>query len=310
MNKQKVIAVAGPTASGKTSLAVFLARELGGEVVSADSMQIYKGMDIATAKPTIEEMEGIPHHLIGHVDVNEPYNVARYISEAKECINDIAARGKVPILAGGTGLYIDSLLYGVEFFDLPDNTKIRNELKQRLETEGAQSLLSELYDIDKETADSLHINNIGRIIRALEVYYLTGETMSQMKKRSREKGSEFEPLYICIEFSDRQKLYDRIDKRVDIMLENGLLEEAGQYINMGQETTSRQAIGYKELKPYFDGSLTLDDAIDNLKKETRHYAKRQLTWFRRNEERFVISPDTDSDFLNTALNKAKEFLKG
>ena len=310
MNKQKVIAVAGPTASGKTSLAVFLARELGGEVVSADSMQIYKGMDIATAKPTIEEMEGIPHHLIGHVDVNEPYNVARYISEAKECINDIAARGKVPILAGGTGLYIDSLLYGVEFFDLPDNTKIRNELKQRLEIEGAQSLLSELYDIDKETAESLHINNIGRIIRALEVYYLTGETMSQMKKRSREKGSEYEPLYICIEFSDRQKLYDRIDKRVDIMLQNGLLEEARQYINMGQETTSRQAIGYKELKPYFDGSLTLNDAIDNLKKETRHYAKRQLTWFRRNEERFVISPDTDSDFLNTALNKAKEFLKG
>lgn len=309
MKKIKVVAVVGPTASGKTGLAIEIAKEFGGEVVSADSMQIYKGMDIATAKPAPEEMQGIPHHLIDFAEPNKTYNVAEYVDDAKRCIADIASRGKLPVIAGGTGLYVDSLLNGIDFAEVPDNAQMRQQLKERMENEGSAVLLEELRKIDPETASVLHENNRGRIIRALEVYYLTGETISEQKRRSREKGSEYDPLYICIEYNDRQKLYERIEKRVDIMVSMGLLDEAEKYISLGEETTAKQAIGYKELKPYFRNECTLEEALDNLKKETRHYAKRQLTWFRRNEDRFSVHPDTE-DFVSAAKNKVREFLKG
>lgn len=310
MKKTKVIAVVGPTASGKTSLAVEIAKAVGGEIISADSMQIYKGMFIATAQPSEEEKQGIPHHLISFIDPSETYSVAQFVSDAKSCIDDIVSRGNVPVIAGGTGLYIDSLLYGIDFGFVPDNSEMRDKLRDRLEKEGAEKLLSELRQIDPETADTLHVNNAGRILRALEVYYLTGETISEQKRKSREKGSDYDSLYIYIEYADRQKLYDRIEKRVDIMVDMGLLEEAENFISLGEETTAKQAIGYKELKPYFSGEYTLGEALDNLKKETRHYAKRQMTWFRRNENKFTVQPDADNDFVNTAIGKVKEFLKG
>lgn len=310
MEKIKVIAVTGPTASGKTGLAVEIAKAFNGEVVSADSMQIYKGMDIATAKPTVQEMRGIPHHLIDFVNPDDAYSVAQYVEDAKKCIADIASRGKVPVLAGGTGLYIDSLLLGIDFGFVPDNTEMRKQLKERAEKEGIESLFEELKQIDPETAQKLHANNEGRIIRALEVYYLTGETLTQQKIKSRLNGSDYDVLYICIEYLDRQKLYDRIEKRVDLMVKAGLLDEAKAYIDLGEESTAKQAIGYKELKPYFYGEMSLDEALDNLKKETRHYAKRQLTWFRRHEERFSVYPDAQTDFVESAKEKVGDFLKG
>ncbi len=309
MKKIKVIAVTGPTASGKTSLAVQLARRLNGEVVSADSMQIYKGMDIATAKPTPDEMLGVPHHMIDFLDANENYSVARYVSDAKKCIFDIAARGKVPIVAGGTGLYIDSLLNGIDFAEMPDNTEVREALKLRMEKEGAAALLEEIREIDPETANALHENNKGRIIRALEVYALTGETMSEQKRKSLLGGSAFDPFYIYIEYANRQKLYDRIDKRVDLMMSQGLLEEAEKYITLDSALTARQAIGYKELKPYFSSECSLEAAVEALKRETRHYAKRQMTWFRRNAIGITVQPDVE-DFEEKAAAYAVKFLNG
>ncbi len=307
--KTKVIAVVGATASGKTGLAVEIAKAVDGEVVSCDSMQIYNDMKIATAQPTTEEMQGIPHHLIGFVSPEEPYNVARYVEDAKKCIKDIVSRGKIPVVAGGTGLYADSLLQGIDFCEVPENSEMRNKLKERLKIEGAEALLAELYSIDSETASKLHANNEGRILRALEVYYLTGQTLSEQKIKSRANESEYDVLYIYINYSDRNVLYSRIEKRVDLMVESGLLEEAKQFVSLGENTTSKQAIGYKELKPYFDGEITLDEALDNLKKGTRHYAKRQMTWFNRNENAFRVFADSDSEFLNTALNKVYDFLK-
>ncbi|MBR5234053.1 MAG: tRNA (adenosine(37)-N6)-dimethylallyltransferase MiaA [Clostridia bacterium] len=308
--KKKVIAVVGPTASGKTSLAIEIAKAVGGEIVSCDSMQIYKGMTIATAQPTEEEKQGIPHHLIAFLDPSETYSVAQYVEDAKNCIDDIISREKVPVIAGGTGLYVDSLLGGIDFGFVPDNSEMREKLRVRFENEGAEKLLDELREIDPETAGQLHVNNTGRIIRALEVYYLTGETISAQKVKSREKGSNYDVLYIYINYKDRQILYDRIEKRVDIMVETGLLEEAEKFISLGEETTAKQAIGYKELKPYFNNECSLEEALDNLKKETRHYAKRQMTWFRRNKDLSEINPDTDASYCLTAINAAKNFLKG
>ncbi len=282
MSKIPVIAVVGPTASGKTALAVAIAQKYNGEVVSADSMQIYKGMDIATAKPTTEEMQGVPHHLIGFVEPHEKYSVVRYIEDASLAVADIYARGKLPVLCGGTGLYVDSLLNHVQFEDEPDNKEIRTQLQNRLENEGAQALLNELMQIDPESASVLHPNNTGRIIRALEVYYLTGETATQRRIRSLEQSSPYEPLYIALHFPDRDYLYERIDMRVDIMLQTGLEAEARAFLARADADTAAQAIGYKELRGWFDGSLTKEEAVDNLKRETRRYAKRQMTWFRRN----------------------------
>ncbi|MEE1139234.1 MAG: tRNA (adenosine(37)-N6)-dimethylallyltransferase MiaA [Acutalibacteraceae bacterium] len=282
-SKIPIIAVVGPTASGKTSLAVELCKRYGAEAVSCDSMQIYKGMDIATAKPTIEEMQGVPHHLIGFVNPDEPFSVAKYCELAKDVISDINRRGKKTVLVGGTGLYYSSLTDNVEF--LPDETdfEYREHLKKRAETEGVQVLLDELQRVDPEAATSLHINNSGRIIRALEIYHTTGKTKTMQNELSRKNPTPFKTVAICLDARNRQFLYDRINRRVDIMLESGLLDEAKQFFDSPLGSTARQAIGYKELDPYFKGEKSLDDCIENLKMQTRRYAKRQLTWFRRDE---------------------------
>ncbi len=294
-SKIPLIAIVGPTASGKTSLAVELCKRLNGEAVSCDSMQIYKGMDIATAKPTEEEMQGIPHHLIGFLEPDEVFSVAKYCETAGEIIRDIHSRGKRAVLVGGTGLYYSSLVDNIEF--LPEETDFayREELKKRAETEGAQSLLDELSQIDPEAAKKLHANNLGRIIRALEIYKTTGKTITMQNEASRLNPSPYNVVAICLDSADRQFLYDRINRRVDMMLEAGLLEEAKEFFDKPLGRTAKQAIGYKELNPYFSGEKTLDNCIDNLKMQTRRYAKRQLTWFRRDGKIRFINIDEYSD---------------
>ena len=295
MDKLPVIAVVGATASGKTALAVGLAKYYGGEVISADSMQLYQGMDIATAKPTEEEKAGVPHHLMDFLPVTESYSVARYVAAANRAADEIVSRGHIPVIAGGTGLYVDSLLDNVLFEDEPDNAAVRETLKRRRETEGVEALFAELQRVDPQTASLLHIHNENRVLRALEVYYLTGETISERRRRSRLRESRFDPLWIGLDYRDRQLLYDRIDRRVDDMLARGLLKEAEDYYRLPRAATASQAIGYKELKPYFNGQIPLEEAADNLKRATRRYAKRQLTWFRKNERIHWIFRDGKSD---------------
>lgn len=283
-SKIPLIAIVGPTASGKTSLAVEICKRLGGEAVSCDSMQIYEGMDIATAKPTVEEMQGIPHHLIGFLSPDEQFSVAKYCEMARECVNDITNRNKKAVLVGGTGLYYSSLTDNISFFEEETDFDYREELKRRAKSEGAEVLLDELRKVDPESASQLHINNLGRIMRALEIYHATGKTKTEQNNQSRLNPSPFEVTAICLDARDRQFLYNRINLRVDLMLEAGLLEEAKRFFDSPLGNTAKQAIGYKELDPYFKGEKTLDECIENLKMQTRRYAKRQLTWFRRDEK--------------------------
>lgn len=281
--KIKIIAVAGPTASGKTRLGVFLAERFSGEIISADSMQIYKGMNIATAKPSPGETRGVRHHLIDFLDPGESFSVSEFITLANEAADDILSRNKLPILVGGTGLYADSFLSGRTFLESPRDEDLRKTLNKRLREEGARALLSELEKIDPETAASLHPNNTKRIIRALELYTVTGKTLSQQNALSHRSPSKYAPLYIGISFRDRETLYKRIDARVDEMLRRGLVDEAKEYYSKEISVTASAAIGYKELKPYLDGEKTLEECADSLKTSTRRYAKRQTTWFKRNE---------------------------
>ncbi len=283
MNKIPIIVIAGPTASGKTAVSIRLAKELDGEIVSADSMQIYKGLDIATAKPTKEEMQGIPHHLMSFVDNSEKFSVAQYLEKAREVIADIHQRGKMPIVVGGTGLYISSLVDNIIFDEISSDGEVRARLTKEAEEIGNEAMLQKLMEIDEETAKTLHPNNLTRIIRALEAYELSGLTMSELKRRSREEESPYNACMIGLNFRDRQKLYDRINLRVDKMAKEGMVEEAFEFYKNERGNTVCQAIGYKELIPYFEGKATLDECLETLKRETRRYAKRQLTWFRRDE---------------------------
>ncbi len=304
-SKIPLIAVVGPTASGKTSLAVEICKRYGAEAVSCDSMQIYKGMDIATAKPAVDEMQGVPHHLIGFLDPDEPFSVAKYCEMAKSAIYDITSRNKKAVLVGGTGLYYSSLTDNIEFLEEETDFEYREMLKKRAQEEGAQVLLDELASVDPESAEKLHVNNLGRIIRALEIHHTTGKTKTMQDEQSKQHTSPFETVSICLDARDRQFLYDRINKRVDIMLEAGLLEEARAFFDSPLGRTARQAIGYKELDPYFKGEKSLEDCIQNLKMQTRRYAKRQLTWFRRNEKiNFLYIDDYSSgeDLLNAACD--------
>lgn len=289
--KIPVIAVTGPTASGKTSLAVELAALTGGEVISADSMQIYKGMNIATAKPTAEEMKGIPHHLIDFADPSEQFSVAEYCRLAHEKIREITDRGRLPIVCGGTGLYVDSLLGNIDFGDCREDTEKRDEIRRSCETLAGTELLRILATFDPECAAKLHPNNRGRIIRAIEVYELTGITQTEAQRRSRLKETPYDTCYIGLDFRSRAKLYERIDNRVLRMLGDGLEEEARTYINLHKGATAAQAIGYKELEPYISGEMSLEEAVANLQCATRRYAKRQLTWFRKNPEMHWIYCD-------------------
>ena len=312
MKKIPVIAVVGPTASGKTSLSIEIAKHFGGQVVSADSMQIYEKMNIATAKPTLEEMQGIAHHLIGFQPIDKKFSVAEYVSLANECIEKIHNEGDIPVVAGGTGLYVDSLLQNIQFSKEEDNLEIRNELTDLFDEKGAEYMLNLLREIDPETAERLHLKDKSRIIRALEIYKLTGKTMTEQKILSREEESPYDVLYIGINYRDRNVLYDRINLRVDIMLENGLLEEAKEFYDTSSDTTACQAIGYKELAPYFNGEKELAECVEKLKQETRHYAKRQLTWFRKNENIYWVYPNDYQDtneMYNMIFDIVEKFLK-
>lgn len=279
MSKPLVVVIAGPTASGKTGLSIEIAKRFDGEIVSADSMQIYKLMDIATAKPTKAETAEIRHHLIDFVDANENFSVAKYKQLAYAAIDDILSRGKLPIVCGGTGLYIDTLINNTAFLDYSENG-IREQLEERKEKEGIESLYEELKKVDPEAAQRLHINDIKRIIRALELYYLTGKTISQQNTLSHIEESPYDFLLFVLDAHNRDILYQRINNRVDKMIEAGLIDEAKSFFASDISKTAKQAIGYKELKPYLDGAVSLEQAVEKLKMETRRYAKRQLTWFR------------------------------
>ena len=280
---QPLLIICGPTASGKTGLGVDLALEFGGEVVSADSMQVYKSMDIGTAKPTHEEKRGIPHHLIDILYPDEGFSVAQYAKLAREAIADIHARGKLPIIVGGTGLYINAIADNISYAEVPEDKNLRESLRENVRQHGNEFMLNRLRQIDPELSETLHPNNIGRIIRAVEVWELTGEPMSLWQKRSREIPCKYNLCMLGLTFSDRAVLYDRIEKRVDIMLKSGLLDETKLLLNAGFSGTASQAIAYKEFFDYLNGDQSLDEATSRLKQQTRRYAKRQLTWFRRDE---------------------------
>ncbi len=305
----KVIVICGPTASGKTALAVELAKVYNGEVISADSMQIYTDMDVASAKPTTEEQQGIPHHLVGFLDPSESFSVADYVKLCGECVNDIQNRGKTAIICGGTGLYISSFVDNLEFDDSEQDFAFREEMRKFAAEHGNTALLEKLREVDPKTAETLHENNVGRIIRALEVYHTTGHTISQAKTMSRQTPSPYKFIMITLDFEYRETLHNRINRRVDEMLKHGLLDDARKCFEQPSRPTASQAIGCKELYPYFRGERTLEDCIDELKLRTRQYAKRQLTWFRRDERnlRLIIG---ENDEFSDVLKKAVELING
>ena len=282
--KIPLLAVVGPTASGKTGLAVKLAKEKNGEVISADSMQIYREMQIGTARPTEEEMEGFAHHLLGFLSMESSFSVAQYVKLAHACINEVNGRGKLPILAGGTGLYVSSLLENIQFEEEAGNEGIRKELLARVQSEGIEPLFEELQKIDPDSAARIEKNNHKRVLRALEIYKTTGQTMTQQLARSKSVPSPYCPIIIGLDFHDRQVLYARINRRVEKMVEDGLLEEARRVFSSPYGQTAMGAIGYKELFPWIQGECELSQALEKLKQSTRRYAKRQLTWFRRMKE--------------------------
>ena len=278
-----IICIAGPTASGKTALAVALAKSVNGEVVSCDSMQIYKGMDIGTAKPTLEEMEGIPHHMLDVAEPNEDFSVSRYCEMASPIVDDILSRGKTAIIAGGTGLYMDALIRGNSFAPYP-STGMREKLEAQADAEGMESMLQLLASIDPDSAARLHLADRKRIIRALEVYYETGETITAHNLKTQQIPPKYNATWFALEDEDRQDLYDRIDSRVEKMLKAGLIDEIKHLLAAGipEKCTAMQAIGYKEFIAYLNGDCSLAEAAAQVQQASRHYAKRQLTWFRRN----------------------------
>ena len=308
--KIKVVAVVGATASGKTALGAELALRFNGEVISADSMQIYKGMDIITAMPSPEEMRTVPHHLIGFLEPAESFSVARYTQLANAAADDIVSRGALPVVVGGPGLYIDSFLGNVRLMGGGADNDVRQKLGQRLENEGARALLEELKEVDEPAARALHENDSRRILRALELYYTTGSTKTQQNALSRTEPSRFDVLYICPDFADREVLYDRINRRVDKMLEDGLVAQARKLRELTGGTACA-AIGCKELYPYFDTEKTLEECVEKLKRSTRQYAKRQMTWFRRNGELHRLYADRLSpcELIEEASRLVADFLK-
>lgn len=310
--KIPVIAIVGPTASGKTGLAVSVAEKFDGEVVSADSMQIYSELSVGTAKPTEEEMRGIPHHMVGFLSVDKDYSVANYVSAASEKIKDIAERGKLPIICGGTGLYIDSLLTNTEFSEIKSDQKLREKFVAFAYEHGNEALYSRLEQIDPETAKLVHPNNVGRVARAIEIFEVTGKTMSEHRRCSHSVPSPYDVCYIGTGFEDRDKLYNRIEHRIDEMLDKGLLDEARFLFEHAGVSTAAQAIGYKEFYRYFTKEITLEEAVVQLKTDTRHYAKRQLTWFRRNGQIEWFCNDNYNDkqaLYEAAFKKITGFLE-
>ena len=287
-----LIAVVGPTASGKTALAIALAKELGGEIVSADSMQIYRGMDIATAKPTPEEMAEVPHHLIGFWPPEKPFSVAQYAVLAREKIDDILRRGRVPVLCGGTGLYIKAIVDHIQYEEeTGEDAALRERLRRQAQDEGNLAVWRQLQAMDPKTAERIHPNNLGRVIRAIEVMQVSGRSIREQEERSRQAPCPYHVLQIGLRYRNRENLYERIGRRVDAMAEAGLPEEARAVRQQGLTATAAQAIGYKELYDWMDGTLPLEEALENLKRSTRRYAKRQLTWFGADARIRWIEPD-------------------
>lgn len=283
MQKKKIIAVVGPTASGKTALGVELAKKYNGEIVSADSMQIYQGLDITTAKPSQEEMQGIPHHLISVLPRSESFSVADYVHLANAKIQEIASRNKQPILVGGTGLYIDSVLNGMQFTPQGDS-RIREQLMHRADTGSTAILYQELKALDPQAAEKIHPNNTIRLVRALEICLTTGKTFTEYKLQNASHTSPYHACIIGLDYADRQVLYDRINQRVQNMVSQGMLDEVKTAYQHRNTRTASAAIGYKELIPYLEKKAALQDCIAMIQQETRRYAKRQLTWFRRNAQ--------------------------
>ena len=280
--KIKIAAITGPTASGKTALAIELAKRLNGEIISCDSMQIYRGMDIGTAKPTAKELSAVKHHLIDILPPDAPYSCSDYVKDAKRAIEDITSRGKLPIFCGGTGLYLDRLLKGGNEDEAACDEALRAELKRFYEEKGVDALYDKLVKLDPESAETIHKNNVKRVMRAIEICLVTGQKKSEIDKRNSEITDKYDHRVISLAFNDRELLYGRIDKRVDMMIEQGLVEETKKLLGDGvfeRSATAAQAIGYKELFPYIRGEATLESCVDELKRASRRYAKRQITWF-------------------------------
>ena len=288
MDKPKVIVICGPTASGKTALSIELAKKINGEIISSDSMQIYKDMDIGTAKPSKEEMEGIPHHLLDFVEPNQRYSVAEFKKDAEAAIEQILAKGKTPIIVGGTGLYVDSLIYGIEYQDIKLDEKYRNELEQRVSNEGLEKLYEEAQKIDPQAMEKISSNDKKRILRVLEIYKATGKNKTEQEIESRKKGVKYDYKVFAINW-ERELLYERINKREDIMIEQGLIQEVEQLLKKYNEfPTAMQGLGYKEVVEYLQGKTTREEMIEKIKMETRRYAKRQITWFKKNKQTIWI----------------------
>lgn len=282
---EKILVVTGPTATGKTALSVELAKKLGGEIVSADSMQIYRGMDIGTAKVTKAEMQNIPHHMIDIADPSEDYSVSRYVEEADAAVRGILSRGRLPIVAGGTNLYIDSLIAGLDFAEKAEDAALRESLNKQYDDIGGEAMLEHLRGFDPERAAKLHPADKRRIVRAVEIYILTGETITRHDEETKKRPKRYDAVKIALTFADRAVLYDRINARVDKMVSDGLFDEVKGLLDSGlsPESTSMQAIGYKEPAAYFRGEMSKDETIELIKLSSRRYAKRQLTWLRRDD---------------------------
>ena len=302
-----VVVVCGPTASGKTDLGVKLAQRLDGEILSADSMQIYKGMNIASAKPTEEAKSGIPHHMMDFLEPDKAYSVADYVETAHRCIGEIHARHKLPLIVGGTGLYISSLVNNLKFDDTGCDNAFRAKMKKFAEENGNEALWEKLRQVDPKTAERLHPNNLNRVIRALEVFYISGNTISEAQEKSREEESPYKAYFLMSDYP-REELYARIDSRVDKMLDMGLEEEAREFFTHSNYVTSSQAIGYKELKPFIDGEKTLEECVLKLKQATRNYAKRQLTWFGKLERlhRIKVSGSVSNETVSRIADEISE----
>lgn len=300
---EKVIVICGPTASGKTSLSIELAKRINGEIVSADSMQIYREMDIGTAKPTIEEMQGIKHYLLDFVSPEERYSVADYKRDAKKAIEEIIVKGKIPIIVGGTGLYVDSLIYEIEYPDIQFDENYRKQLEERVQEEGLEKLYQEAEKIDPLAIQKISHNDEKRIVRILEIYHATGKTKTEQEIESRKNPIPYDYQVYALQW-EREVLYERINKRVDIMLEQGLIEEVkGILEKHNQFPTAMQGLGYKEVVEFLKGETTKEEMIEKIKRETRRYAKRQMTWFRKNKQTIWLAGEAKlEDKLNTILN--------
>ena len=290
MSKPKVIVICGPTASGKTSLSIELAKKINGEIISSDSMQIYKDMDIGTAKPSKKEMQGIKHYLLDFVEPSQRYSVADFKKDAEKAIEEILSKGKVPIVVGGTGLYVDSLIYGIEYQDIQFDAQYRTELEKRTEQEGLEKLYEEAKKIDPQAIEKISSNDKKRILRILEIYRATGKNKTEQEAESRKNGVKYDYKVFTIN-RDREKLYERINKRVDIMIEQGLIQEVETLLKKYDEfPTAMQGLGYKEVVEYLQGKTSKEEMIDKIKMETRRYAKRQITWFKKNKQTIWIGP--------------------